>query len=418
MFKSFYDLSNGLRGMTCICVFLVFILGYWNLLRSLRQRRKLTLIFSCCLMVISYPILQVIGDIRYWKEGFTGSEISLFFGKTSAVGWLLFISFLMGMSIILTLSSVKWNKEHLTPMAVKDGMDQLQAGLCYWEDGGKLVLSNRRMDEICEKITGEALLNGEAFQEAISQQECMTMPDGTVQRFLHRKVKFDGRQVHELVATDVTELQKKNEILNQETAALRKMNENLRRYNQNIEETVRRQEILDAKAYVHDEMNRLILVTAALTETEGSPEEYTRIMTLWRNNTTLLSDNAAIKKEEEGYQDLRHLATLLDVKLVMKGMLPETIAEEAREILMMVIREALANAVKHGAAKNVNIDFLCHDDMTEVRISNDGRLPDGELCEGGGISNIRLRVEALGGKLRFETKDVFCMILEIPQAKE
>ncbi len=411
---TFYDLPDSLRGGVCTCFFLIFTMGCWNLLLSIRQRRRFTMMISGFLMVISYPVLQVIGDILYWNEGNEGSEISLIFGRIHAAVWILMTIGLLSVGILMTVSLMKWNREHLTPMSVRDGMDKLKAGLCYWEDGGKLVLSNRRMDEICETVTGEALLSGERFYDAISGQESLQMPDGTVQRFTHQRVPFGGRQIHELVATDVTELQKKNEMLISETAALRKMNENLRRYNQGIEEMVRRQEILDAKAYVHDEMNRLMLVTTALTEGEESQEEYIRVLTLWRNNATLLSSDAATKRAEAGRQDLRQLARLLGVKLFGESDLPEDLSEEARETFMMAIREAMANAVKHGAAKTVTVEWHCEEGAAEVRISNDGRLPEGEIREGGGTSNIRQRAEACGGTLQFETSDVFCMILRIP----
>ena len=131
------------------------------------------MMISWFLMVISYPVLQVIGDILYWNEGNEGSEISLIFGRIHAAVWILMTIGLLSVGILMTVSLMKWNREHLTPMSVRDGMDKLKAGLCYWEDGGKLVLSNRRMDEICETVTGEALLSGERFYDAISGQESL-----------------------------------------------------------------------------------------------------------------------------------------------------------------------------------------------------------------------------------------------------
>ena len=75
------------------------------------------------------------------------------------------------------------------------------------------------MDEICLSISGEMLLNGDKFYKSI-ESECMPMPDGTIKYFFHNLVEFEDKQIHELIAADVTELYKKNQLLEQETAAL------------------------------------------------------------------------------------------------------------------------------------------------------------------------------------------------------
>ena len=63
-------------------------------------------------------------------------------------------------------------------------MDMLHAGICYWEESGRIILSNRRMNEICLALSGEILLNGQKFYESIGS-ECVSLPDGTIQYFFH-----------------------------------------------------------------------------------------------------------------------------------------------------------------------------------------------------------------------------------------
>ena len=225
---------------------------------------------------------------------------------------------------------------------------------------------------------------------------------------MHSLVEFEDKQIHELVAADVTELYKKNELLEQETISLQKMNESLRRYNQNIEETVRKQEILDAKVYIHDEMNRLMLVTTANAETPMPEEDFKEILTLWRNNAILLGAESDKIRINADITEVNQLAELLGIQLEK----PESMPDSIREVFVMVAREAIANAMKHAGAKNITIGIHKKGEKLTIRISNDGKLPIGEMSMGGGLSNIKRMVEAQDGQLILERNEQFHMILE------
>ena len=74
---------------------------------------------------------------------------------------------------------------------------------------------------------------------------------------------------------------------------------------------VRKQEILDAKVYIHDEMNRLMLVTTAMTETVTLKEEFESVLTLWRNNAVLLGNEAEKDIEDVDALEIEKLAKKL-----------------------------------------------------------------------------------------------------------
>lgn len=242
------------------------------------------------------------------------------------------------------------------------------------------------------------------------------MPDGTRKYFFHNLVEFEDKQIHELVAADVTELYKKNELLEQETISLQKMNESLRRYNQNIEETVRKQEILDTKIYIHDEMNRLMLVTTANSETPMSEEDFKEILTLWRNNAILLGGESEKANVNTDISEVNQLAELLGIQLIWQGESPEVMPNNIRKVFIMVAREAIANAVKHAEAKTITIGIHINAEKLLIEISNDGRLPTGEITLGGGLSNIKRMVEEKRGQVRVEIKEQFRMILDFELA--
>lgn len=407
----FGDMPDVVRGFLFIWLIGIFILGLCNLFHSVQIKQRRHIVISVVLLAIEYFLLQIISDILHRHSEKENIGLSYTLGRIHVTWWIALIAGTMVISITLASFLRHWKEEHITPMSVKDSIDMLDAGLCYWEDGGRIILSNKKMDEICLALSGEMLLNGEKFYNYL-MSECIPMPDGTIKYFFHNPVEFEDKQIHELIAADVTELYKKNELLEQETISLQKMNESLRRYNQNIEETVRKQEILDAKVYIHDEMNRLMLVTTANAETPTTEEDFKEILTLWRNNAILLGTESNQSRVNTDITEVNQLAELLGIQLGWQGEQPWTVPDSIREVFIMVAREAIANAVKHAEAKNITIAIHKNDEKLFIEISNDGKLPTGKISLGGGLTNIKRMVEEKKGQFKVEVNEQFNMLLE------
>ena len=407
----FGDMPDVVRGFLFIWLIGIFILGLCNLFHSVQVKQRRHIVISVVLLVIEYFLFQIISDILHRHAEKENVGLSYTLGRIHVIWWIALIAATMVISITLAYFFRHWKEEHITPMSVKDGIDMLDAGLCYWEDGGRIILSNKKMDEICLALSGEMLLNGEKFYNYL-KSECVPMPDGTIKYFFHNPVEFEDKQIHELIAADVTELYKKNELLEQKTISLQKMNESLRRYNQNIEETVRKQEILDAKVYIHDEMNRLMLVTTANAETPMTEEDFKEILTLWRNNAILLGTESNQSRVNTDITEVNQLAELLGIQLGWQGEQPWTVPDSIREVFIMVAREAIANAVKHAEAKNITIAIHKNDEKLFIEISNDGKLPTGKISLGGGLTNIKRMVEEKKGQFKVEVNEQFNMLLE------
>lgn len=407
----FGDMPDVVRGFLFIWLIGIFILGLCNLFHSVQIKQRRHIVISVVLLAIEYFLLQIISDILHRHAEKENIGLSYTLGRIHVTWWIALIAGTMVISITLASFLRHWKEEHITPMSVKDSIDMLDAGLCYWEDGGRIILSNKKMDEICLALSGEMLLNGEKFYNYL-MSECIPMPDGTIKYFFHNPVEFEDKQIHELIAADVTELYKKNELLEQETISLQKMNESLRRYNQNIEETVRKQEILDAKVYIHDEMNRLMLVTTANAETPTTEEDFKEILTLWRNNAILLGTESNQSRVNTDITEVNQLAELLGIQLGWQGEQPWTVPDSIREVFIMVAREAIANAVKHAEAKNITIAIHKNDEKLFIEISNDGKLPTGKISLGGGLTNIKRMVEEKKGQFKVEVNEQFNMLLE------
>jgi hypothetical protein len=128
------------------------------------------------------------------------------------------------------------------------------------------------MNDICFSLLGRTLQNGVALYDSVKGKPIHALSDGTAVSFRHRLLTFDGAPLHELIADDITELYEKNEQLRADNERSRRLPENMKAYGETLTDTVRRQEILQAKANIHDEMKRMILATGKTIQ-DGSETE-------------------------------------------------------------------------------------------------------------------------------------------------
>ena len=73
-----------------------------------------------------------------------------------------------------------------------------------------------------------------------------------------------------------------------------------------------------------------------------------------------------------------------------------------------MIRECSTNAVRHGFASRVEVNFKKERGGYLLTISNNGDLPE-VIRESGGLFDMRQRIEDNGGSLEIVTKPVFTM---------
>lgn len=56
-------------------------------------------------------------------------------------------------------------------MSVKECMDELPVGICFYRDGGLTKLTNLKMESIAQRLTGSNISDAESFREAVSKSE-------------------------------------------------------------------------------------------------------------------------------------------------------------------------------------------------------------------------------------------------------
>jgi ligand-binding sensor domain-containing protein/signal transduction histidine kinase len=80
---------------------------------------------------------------------------------------------------------------------------------------------------------------------------------------------------------------------------------------------------------------------------------------------------------------------------------------EVRHNIFLVVKEALTNALKHAAAREVRVQANLRCDLLEIQVEDDGRGHEPAALSGPekrhGLANMRRRAEAIGATLGFES---------------
>jgi hypothetical protein len=271
-----------------------------------------------------------------------------------------------------------------------------------------ILFSNICMNNLCIDITGGQLLNGNQFREALADD--ILNVNGKVWRFSCNEIDLNGERLRELIATDITAEYAKTETLEKDKERLSRLNSELKDYYLSIDDAVRRQEILQAKMNIHDEMNRLMLSTVAADKDDIRSLD--RIFSLWERNALLLCMESDKKSVKYNTDSLNSLSGALGIKLVWRGEMPGELDDNQRELLFITAQEAVINAVKHGKSKKMEISFQKTSEVVSCRFTNDGKMPTGEVRFEGGLANIGRLAEKQNASLYTEIGERFTLILE------
>lgn len=309
----------------------------------------------------------------------------------------------------------KRKKTMLTPASVKEFIDDMQDGICFCDDNGMPILVNRKMHEISSMLTGEKLLSAERFMNSITDTAIAETQDGSVWDIRRFSLNVGRHPVDGIMACDITEQYDMNRQLQERLQKLSGVNERLREYGSRLDQVVREREILAAKIRVHDDLGRCLLAFRAYLEQPEQQRDRGRLLTMWKYNMAVMRNEAEPQKAADSWEMLMKAAAALNVDIAMTGTMPEK--SRSRDILISAVHECLTNTVKHAGGSRLYIDIKKSAGWMTAEFSNDGRAPEHEIDETGGLKNLRHAVEGAGGRMIAEGVPRFLLRIEIPDER-
>ena len=326
----------------------------------------------------------------------------------------------------LLLSETK-NRKTINHRSIKESLDNLPTGVCFFNEAGLPVLCNNAMQRFSFAVCGkdvqfvtdlEGCLADDFVPATDARKDGMVfvLPDGRALHLEKRSFTHEsGNTYTQYIATDVTELHETRVELQVENARLRRVQTDLQALSANVVTVTREEEILNAKMRVHDEMGRC-LIEARKYLREGSTERIPdSVVASWQRAVSMLKYNNDIP-DEDMLSQVRKTCESVKLGFIQTGELPKE--ENAAYILTCAVRECVTNAVRYASASELYADFTETESDAAVSVTNNGKAPDSEIVEGGGLSTLRRRVERAGGTMAVQSRPRFELTVTVPKGKE
>lgn len=325
---------------------------------------------------------------------------------------------------------LKVKKNMLTPGAIKESLDALPDGVCFYSSDGQPLLVNMQMNKISGELFGTEIMNAEDFRlnlqaessggkaRIISAEPTLVIQTGDekVWDFRHNILSVSSSEVQELVAFDVTEQYNLNKELEIRNKRLSGVNERLRKYSSEIEHVTAEKEILAAKIRVHDDVGRSLLAFRSYLAKPMSELNREDLLLLWRYTISVMKKETVTVAQSNDWELLLKAAEAVDVKIELRGELPEK--GNIRAVITAAIHECLTNTVKHAKGNRLYLNIKSSDTSLTAEITNNGEQPKGEIKETGGLKNLRHTAESAGGAMTVESTPRFLLRLDFQKGDE
>ncbi|MBR5348110.1 MAG: hypothetical protein IK125_02635 [Lachnospiraceae bacterium] len=311
-------------------------------------------------------------------------------------------------------------KMYLAPNAIRHTENYLPEGIAISDATGTVRLSNLRMDVLSRELTGEVLSDADRFLSRIEEQGeqqngqlLLRTADGRVWLFENEPIEVGGREYRQLIARDVTELQKIIDELKEKNERLQDIRRRMKVVSDLSGDMFIAEEQARARVALHNQLGQVLLMGQHyLNYPESTDPEMVYLATRQMNSFLLGETSEPEVAERDAITDAVAMAKSIGVTVLTDGEAPKDVA--VRKVISQAIVECAANTVKHAGGDTLTVTFTADDDAITVSITNNGRPPKGTVAESGGLLFLRRKVEGMGGSMHIDSSPAFVLTLHIP----
>ncbi|MBP3205167.1 MAG: hypothetical protein J6M66_07075 [Lachnospiraceae bacterium] len=400
------DLPQIFRGSMELWLLLLQMVYFYCLCQSIQIRNRKALLLVLALNGMNFALFQ--GLIHY------GKEIDSAIVRLRLPVLLPVIAGLTAAAVIQYRYLERWSRERISAASVKKALDVLPTGLCYALPDGLPLLVNEKMNTLSLLLVGTPFMNAEEFREALGGRdkdrfECR-LPDGSIYGFRCSEIPMEEGIVVEILAVDLTQEHELTEELREKQRQAKVINTRLRSLLDTIEYLTMSREILQMKVALHENLGAGLLMAKRYLTQPGDVDRQ-KLVAVWQNNMQHLISEAP-EPWQIPYYVISKEAAALGIELEIVGKLPEE--EKLLPVIEQAISTHVTNVLRHADGTHAIVRIEEDDDMYRIAFRNDGRPPQGEIRETGGLANLRRKVESAGGRMEITAKPEFEMRLYLP----
>lgn len=408
MFGSFYEINY----IICGIVITLYVIGFAGFLYtfmgavSYKVDKKMILktgIFLTVDLIVLFIIQQGFNNKVYSLE--VETPFRTFLEKIPSI-----VIIAMGvLNLLLSITSLfnmkKWVDNNISFISLKEGIDALPMGICFYTLDGLALLVNRKIEELCYELTGHALYNGlEFWEEIVNNENANYVENKLILRHNDKCWCFEKEGIKEnlsqIVCIDVTEEQKLNRKLEEENIKLNDINERLLDMKIKVANIARQEEQLAVKANIHSDMGYALLSTKALLTGVDSKTTTNDIIGNWQYVIKLLRYGDKVEKSNNTVKELYKAAKFLGLELYIEGNIPRS--QELLKLFIACTRECMTNTVRHSKAKELRIIIEENKSNIQWKYINEPKEKVQDVVEGGGLLALRKMVTELDGEMSIE----------------
>lgn len=425
-----YQLPLPMQAVLGGVVILLSILALYGLVCACVLRMRKTEIVLFLLTALGALLLQQgLEDAQLLRPS-TASHVLLapWIGTLPAAVIVLLLLLLALMEAALLWRLRRWRYEQLTLFSIKECVDALPDGVCFFTEQGLPLLTNLQMSRLCAQLTGGGLVDTNAFLAALRSGEypgqarllragpnlAVELADGAVWEFRLSRHLVREVPVEQLLAFRMTEQYRLTRELTDRNRRLTAVGERLRQYGLELQSVIRNDEILTAKIQVHSDVGRVLLLLRTFLAQRAEQRDLSALLARWTFVVNVLSGETRTRQADTLEQFLSDAAGY-GLTVAIDGTPPEGAAEHA--LFLRTARECLSNVKRHApGARTLSILLREAEGRHVMTFTNDGAPPNAPVVEGGGLKNLRQMAENAGWTMTLESTPRF--VLRLETAKE
>ena len=183
--------------------------------------------------------------------------------------------------------------------------------------------------------------------------------------------------------------------------------EKLKQLSDNVGALAREKERLDAKSSMHDNLAACITLTRQYITGEFEGIDADVVCREWEKVITFRDAISLSAKEK-----LLDSAKTGGVTVRIRGEEP---TDGGAELMYTAMQVCLTNAIQYAKATEISANIWENECSYTVMIRNNGKPPEKEITEGGGLTNLRHKIENSGGKMTVQSLPKFSLVIEMPK---
>jgi len=410
---TFTMLSVTARGIMLVLITAIQLVYIYCIIRMIHLKKyKWDLVFTVIMTMICFFFLQLMTMIQQ-KDFIPDSGLPLVILCPAIVLLLIYVVFQV-------LNITRWRRENLSAMSIKEAFDRLPAGLMYYSRGGVPIMINETMQGISYDLFGKWVYNAEAYwkeikrscrEDEISDDKAIVeSSEGKAYSFSRNLLHIKNVDVYELTAVDISDEYKLSRELAVSQERARGLNIRLKTLMGTIEYVTMNRELLNLKTSLHDNIGQCILIAKRYLYSPESIDKQ-RMLDFWRDNIHHLTNDEP-EEWELPYYVISKEADRLGISLNIIGELPSE--SGLIPVVDAAISVHIGNTLKHADGTEATVAVKKKAEGYVISFTNNGRQPEEEIKEKGGLKNLRSQVESVGGKMEIISAPEFEMRITLP----